>query len=184
LAASPVQVLPSGPSDSRDAIERIMIAFIYSAQQRLVLTTPYFVPDEALMEALVSSAQRGVKVTLIVPEKVDSRLARLASRSIQGDLVEAGVEVLLFRGGLLHTKSVCVDGEYCLFGSLNLDPRSLHLNFEITLAIYDREFTSRLEALQAQYVGKSRALNMVRWEKRGMGIRLLENVARLLGPLL
>jgi cardiolipin synthase len=84
----------------------------------------------------------------------------------------------------LHTKSVCVDGEYCLFGSLNLDPRSLHLNFEITLAIYDREFTSRLEALQAQYVGKSRALNMVRWEKRGMGIRLLENVARLLGPLL
>ncbi len=155
VAASPVQVLPSGPSDSRDAIERIMIAFIYSAQQRLVLTTPYFVPDEALMEALVSSAQRGVKVTLIVPEKVDSRLARLASRSIQGDLVEAGVEVLLFRGGLMHTKSVCVDGEYCLFGSLNLDPRSLHLNFEITLAIYDREFTSRLEALQAQYASKS-----------------------------
>ncbi len=184
VAASPVQVLPSGPSDSRDAIERILIAFIYSAQQRLVLTTPYFVPDEALMEALISSAQRGVKVTLIVPERVDSRLARLASRSIQGDLVEAGVEVLQFRGGLLHTKSVCVDGEYCLFGSLNLDPRSLHLNFEITLAIYDREFTSRLEALQAQYVGKSRALNLVRWEKRGMGVRLLENVARLLGPLL
>ncbi|HXY35382.1 MAG TPA: cardiolipin synthase [Planctomycetaceae bacterium] len=183
-ASAPVQVIPSGPSDPRDAIERILIAFIYSAQQRLVITTPYFVPDEALLEALVSAAQRGVKVTLIVPERVDSRLARLASRSIQGDLAEAGVEVLLFRAGLLHTKSVCVDGEYSLFGSLNLDPRSLHLNFELTLAIYDREFTGRLEALQATYADKSRALDLDEWRERGMGVRLLENVARLLGPLL
>jgi cardiolipin synthase len=125
-----------------------------------------------------------VQVTLIMPEKVDSRLARLASRSIQGDLAAAGVQVLLFRKGLLHTKSVCVDGEYCLFGSLNLDPRSLHLNFEITLAIYDREFTGRLEELQATYTGQSRALNMTEWRARGRGVVLLENVARLLGPLL
>jgi cardiolipin synthase A/B len=183
-STAPVQVLPSGPSDPRDAIERILIAFIYSARQRLILTTPYFVPDEALLEALTSAAERGVHVTLIMPEKVDSRLARLASRAIQGDLVAAGVEVLLFRGGLLHTKSVCIDGEYSLFGSLNLDPRSLHLNFEITLAIYDHDFTARLEALQGTYAAKSRALNMTEWRARGMGVRLLENVARLLGPLL
>jgi cardiolipin synthase len=182
--SAPVQVLPSGPSDSRDAIERIVIAFIYSARQRLILTTPYFVPDEALLEALTSAAQRGVHVTLIMPEKVDSRLARLASRSIQGDLVAAGVEVLLFREGLLHTKSVCVDGEYSLFGSLNLDPRSLHLNFELTLAVYDREFTHHLQELQACYVSQSRALNLSEWEARGRGAVLLENVARLLGPLL
>jgi cardiolipin synthase len=183
-ASATVQVLASGPSDSRDAMERILISFIYSAQQRLVLTTPYFVPDEALMEALVSAAQRGVKVTLILPSRVDSRLARLASRAIQGDLVKAGVEVLLFRAGLLHTKSVCVDGQYCLFGSLNLDPRSLHLNFELTLAIYDRDFTERLEMLQRTYADKSRALDLNEWQNRGMGVRLLENVARLLGPLL
>ncbi|HEV7999784.1 MAG TPA: phospholipase D-like domain-containing protein, partial [Planctomycetaceae bacterium] len=179
-----VQVLPSGPSDERDTIERILIAFIYSAQQRLILTTPYFVPDEAMLTALTSAAERGVQVTLIMPEKVDSRLASLASRAIQGDLVAAGVKVLLYRRGLLHTKSVCVDGEYCLFGSLNLDPRSLHLNFEITLAIYDRDFTERLEALQAMYVSKSRALNMTEWRARGRAMRLLENVARLVGPLL
>jgi cardiolipin synthase len=184
IAKMPVQVLPSGPSDARDVIERIVIAFIYSAQQRLILTTPYFVPDETLMEALTSAAQRGVEVTLILPEKVDSRLARLASRAIQGDLAKAGVQVLLFHGGLLHTKSVCIDGEYSLFGSLNLDPRSLHLNFELTLAVYDREFTARLEALQRSYASQSRALNMSEWETRGLGIRLLENVARLLGPLL
>ncbi len=184
IGSAPVQVLPSGPSDSRDAIERIVIAFIYSAQQRLILTTPYFVPDEALLEALISAAQRGVQVTLIMPEKVDSRLARLASRAIQGDLVAAGVQVLLFRGGLLHTKSVCVDGEYSLFGSLNLDPRSLHLNFEITLAVYEREFTTRLEALQTTYANQSRALNLAEWRARGIGVRLLENAARLVGPLL
>jgi cardiolipin synthase len=184
LGTVPIQVLPSGPSDPRDAIERILIAFIYSAQQRLILTTPYFVPDETLLTALTSAAQRGIQVTLIMPEKVDSRLARLASRSIQGDLVAAGVQVLLFRGGLLHTKSICVDGEYSLFGSLNLDPRSLHLNFEITLAIYDREFTSRLEALQGTYAGQSRALNLTEWRARGYSAALLENVARLLGPLL
>jgi cardiolipin synthase A/B len=184
VGAVPVQVLPSGPSDPRDAIERILLAFIYSAQQRLILTTPYFVPDEALLEALTSAAQRGVHVTLIMPAKVDSRLARLASRSIQGDLAAAGVQVLLFGGGLLHTKSVCVDGEYSLFGSLNLDPRSLHLNFEITLAIYDRDFTARLEELQTGYASQSRALNMPEWRARGRGAVLLENVARLLGPLL
>jgi cardiolipin synthase A/B len=183
-ATAPVQILPSGPADQRDAIERILIGFIYSAKQRLILTTPYFVPDEAMLTALTSAAQRGVQVTLIMPEKVDSRLASLASRSIQGDLVAAGVQVLLFRGGLLHTKSVCVDGEYSLFGSLNLDPRSLHLNFEITLAIYDREFTGRLEALQGSYASQSRALNMTEWRARGPLARLLENAARLLGPLL
>ena len=104
-----------------------------------------------MVTALISAAQRGVEVTLILPEKVDSRLASWASRANQGDLVAGGVRVLLFRGGLLHTKSVAVDGEYSLFGSLNLDPRSLHLNFEITLAIYDAAFTTELEELQQEY---------------------------------
>jgi cardiolipin synthase A/B len=181
---APVQVIPSGPAHDGAAIERIVIATIYSAQRRLTLTTPYFVPDEAMMTALISAAQRGVEVTLILPEKVDSRLASWASRANQGDLVASGVRVLLFQGGLLHTKSVAVDGEYSLFGSLNLDPRSLHLNFEITLAIYDAAFTAELEALQKQYAEQSRAVDLVEWRARGHARAFLENVARLLGPLL
>jgi cardiolipin synthase len=179
-----VQVIPSGPAYNIAAIERIVIATIYSAQRQITLTTPYFVPDEAMMTALISAAQRGVEVTLIIPDKVDSRLARWASQAIQGDLVASGVRVLLFQGGLLHTKSVTVDGEYSLFGSLNLDPRSLHLNFEITLAIYDAAFTAELEALQKEYAAKSRPVVLAEWLSRGHAQTFLENVARLLGPLL
>lgn len=181
---APVQVIPSGPAHDGAAIERIVIATIYSAQRRLTLTTPYFVPDEAMMTALISAAQRGVEVTLILPAKVDSRLAWLASRANQGDLVANGVRVLLFQGGLLHTKSVAVDGEYSLFGSLNLDPRSLHLNFEITLAIYDAAFTAELEELQRQYAEQSCVVDLARWRARGRARAFVENVARLLGPLL
>jgi cardiolipin synthase len=181
---APVQVIPSGPAHNIAAIERIVIATIYSAQRQITLTTPYFVPDEAMMTALISAAQRGVEVTLIIPDKVDSRLARWASQAIQGDLVAAGVRVLLFQGGLLHTKSVTVDGEYSLFGSLNLDPRSLHLNFEITLAIYDAAFTAELEALQKEYAAESRPVVLAEWRSRGRAQTFLEDVARLLGPLL
>jgi len=180
-----VQVIPSGPAHDGDgAMEEILVGTIFSAQRNLVLTTPYFVPDESLLRALMAAARRGVRVTLIMPAKVDSRLARLASRSIQGDLVAAGVNVLLFEGGLLHTKSVTVDDELSLFGSLNLDPRSLHLNFEITLAIYDTEFTSRLAALQQEYAKHSRPLELAAWRARGLGQKFIENAARLLGPLL
>ena len=84
----------------------------------------------------------------------------------------------------MHTKSVAVDGEYGLFGSLNLDPRSLHLNFEITLAIYDAAFTTELEELQQEYARESRAVNLAEWRSRGLVRAFLENVARLLGPLL
>jgi cardiolipin synthase A/B len=184
VGRAPVQVIPSGPAHAWDAIERIVIATIYSAQRRVTLTTPYFVPDEAMMTALISAAQRGVEVTLIVPAKVDSHLASWASRANQGDLVASGVKVLLFQGGLLHTKSIAVDGEFCLFGSLNLDPRSLHLNFEITLAIYDANFTAELEEVQRQYANESHAVVLAEWQSRGRGRAFLENAARLLGPLL
>jgi cardiolipin synthase A/B len=179
-----VQVIPSGPAQAWATIERIVIATIYSAKKRVILTTPYFVPDEAMMAALISAAQRGVDVTLILPERVDSRLAWWASRANQGDLVASGVRVLLFGGGLLHTKSIAVDGEYSLFGSLNLDPRSLHLNFEITLAIYDAAFTAELEQLQTEYAAESRLLDLAEWQARGRFRAFVENAARLLGPLL
>ena len=131
-----------------------------------------------MVTALISAAQRGVEVTLILPEKVDSRLASWASRANQGDLVAGGVRVLLFRGGLLHTKSVAVDGEYSLFGSLNLDLCSLHLNFEITLAIYDAAFTTELEELQQEYARESRAVNLAEWRSRGLTRAFLENTRR------
>jgi len=184
VGSAVVQVVPSGPSQTTAAMQRILLSAIHGAQREIILTTPYFVPDEPLLAALLSAVQRGVSVTLIVPEKVDSRLVALASRAFQGDLAAAGVQVMLFTGGLLHTKSVTLDGRISLFGSLNLDPRSLHLNFEITLAVYDPSFTSSLVSLQRSYLSTSHPLDLTRWHSRPFPLRLLENTARLFGPLL
>jgi cardiolipin synthase len=107
-----------------------------------------------------------------------------ASRAYQTDLIRAGVEVALFESGLLHTKSITVDDRLCLFGSLNLDPRSLRLNFEITLAVYDQDFTAQVLSLQDRYLAHSRPLSLDECERRSSTTRLVENMARLLGPLL
>jgi cardiolipin synthase len=181
---SAVQVLPSGPAEHGQAIEDLMLATIYAARRELVLTTPYFVPDELLLTALASAAWRGVDVTLIVPARVDSKLVRLASAAQRGDLALAGVKINEYRGGLLHTKSVTADGELSLFGSLNLDPRSQHLNFEITLAVYDREFTSDLRRLQRSYLEHCRPFDLEAWQRRSFGTRLAQDIGRLVSPLL
>lgn len=181
---STVQVVPSGPIVHREGIRQVLLTAIYAAERELVLTTPYFVPDEPLLAALTSAAYRGVEVTLIVPERVDSRLVRMASRSSLHDLVLAGVRVARFRGGLLHTKSVSVDGQTGLFGSLNLDPRSLYLNFEITLAVFDEAFVSRLRALQAGYLENCEIMTTAEFQGQRFGARLADNAARLVSPLL
>lgn len=179
-----IQCLASGPAIKQSNIEQLLITSIYSAKKELTLTTPYFVPSESMLYALTAAARRGVNVTLIVPAKVDSKLTQYASQAFLKDLIQAGVRVALFTGGLLHTKSVTLDGEYCLFGSLNLDPRSLRINFEITAAIYDREFTGALVELQTRYLNQSRILTVADCEAQGAIRRLREDLARLVGPLL
>lgn len=180
-----VQVIPSGPLVGREgAVQSVLLLAIYRARRELVLTTPYFVPDEVMVTALRSAAERGVAVTLIVPAKVDSKLVQRASRASDGDLLEAGVRVMCFEGGLLHTKSVTVDGELALFGTLNLDPRSFYLNFEITLAVYDREFTLLLRQLQESYIARSRPMDIEVWRSRSIVQRFVDNAVRLLSPVL
>ncbi len=179
-----VQVLPSGPGAQVGAIEQVLLAAVYAAERELVLTTPYFVPDESLLAALLSAPGRGVDVTLIVPARVDSRLTHYASRAHQIDLLGAGVRIALYRGGLLHTKSLTVDGQYSLFGSLNLDPRSLRLDFEVTLAVYDAGFTAALRRLQQTYLDGSDRLDEAACRSRRAVERFAENAARLVGPLL
>jgi cardiolipin synthase len=179
-----VQVLPTGPGARVDAIAYVLLSAAFAARQELVLTTPYFVPGEAMLAALVSAAARGVQVTLIVPARIDSRLVGYASQAFQADLIRAGVRVALYQGGLLHTKSITVDGRFCLFGSVNLDPRSLRLDFEITLAVYDEDFTRAVRQLQQTYVEKSVMLDLAACASRSALERFLEDAARLFGPVL
>ena len=179
-----IQVLPSGPGQTSDGLLQMLLGLVNAAQQELVLTTPYLVPDESLLRALRGAAGRGVEVSLIVPEKVDSFLTRYASRSYYDDLLEVGVKIFLYRDGLLHTKSIVVDDAMSMFGTVNLDMRSLWLNYEVSLFVYEPGFANRLRALQQIYIDDSDQLDPVEWGKRPFRSRLLENALRLMSPLL
>ena len=181
---SAVQVVPSGPAFRPEAIHQLLLTTIYSARRELVITTPYFVPDDTLLTALISAAHRGVEVIIVVPSKVDSRLVHYASRSLFDDLLSAGVKVAGFNGGLLHTKSITVDGEICVFGSVNLDMRSLWLDFEISPFIYDPNFIAEVRAMQAKYIEDSEMMDLNVWRKRSKTQQFIENAAHLVGPLL
>lgn len=179
-----VQLVPSGPRLRADSIHRLLIAAIYAAQKSIVVTTPYFVPDEALLIALTSAAARGVDTLIIMPKRNDSFLVRHASNAYLGELLAAGVKVACFDGGLLHTKSVTIDDHLSTFGTVNLDMRSFYLNFELTLFVYDKAFTRELRTLQQTYLVNSNMANLEAWKNQPFGRRLVDNIARLLGPLL
>jgi cardiolipin synthase A/B len=179
-----VQVVGSGPGQTSDGLLQMILALIQSARSELILTTPYLVPDESLLWALRGAAGRGVKVRIIVPEKVDSFLTRHASRSYYDDLLELGVEIYLYQVGLLHTKSIMVDDKISMFGTVNLDMRSLWLNYEVALFVYQCEFALELRLLQQSYIAESQQIDPVAWGKRPFSQRFLENSLRLLSPLL
>lgn len=179
-----IQLAPSGPGFPEDAIHNLLLTTIYAAREELVLTTPYFVPDNAILAALKSAAQRDVEVTLIVPEKVDSKLVDYASRARYGSLLAAGVKIMLFKKDLLHAKIITVDKSFSLIGSVNLDMRSFWLNFELSLFVYDTLFTRELRELQDQYIRAAKPINFNKLQKRSIKQRFLENCALLVGPLL
>lgn len=179
-----IQVIASGPGQSNDLQLQMILSLIRSARNEIVLTTPYLIPDDSLLMALRGVAAQGVKVLLIVPEKVDSFLARHASRSYFEELLECGIEVYLYRDGLIHTKSICVDQSISMFGTVNLDMRSLWLNYELALYVYDTNFAKDLRDLQQSYLDLSSRLDETEWSKRSYFTRLLENTFRLTAPLL
>ena len=179
-----LQVVPSGPGEGKDGLLQMILTLINTACEELVLTTPYLIPDDSLLHALRGAAGRGVNVKLIVPERVDSFMTRYASRSYFDDLLDAGVQLYLYRDGLLHTKSITVDGKLAMFGTVNLDMRSLFLNYEVALFIYNSEFTKLLRELQGQYLSDSDEVNREEWGERSFHDRFLENTLRLMSPLL
>ena len=180
----PVQVVPSGPVFREGAIHELIMSIIYKARHELVITTPYFAPDEAMTEALVAAANRGVAVTLVIPAQVDSFLVRYATPALLDSLVAAGIQVAQFDRGLLHTKSITVDGEFCIVGSVNLDMRSLWLNFEISLFVYDEGFTQQVRELQTSYIAQSNFIDIEHFRQRTFPQRLATNIMRLFAPVL
>ena len=141
-------------------------------------------PDEALQNALCSSAYRGVSTTIIFPARNDSWIVGGASRSYYGDLLDAGVNVHEYVGGLLHTKSLTLDGEITLIGSANMDRRSFDLNYENNILIYDAAMTAATHERQRQYLANSRPVTREIVRAWSMPRRLWNNTLAMLGPIL
>lgn len=180
----PVQTLPSGPSYPTENYQRLVVAALHAAEERVVITTPYFVPDEALLQAMQVAVLRGVLVEVLVPERSDQIIVGAAGRAYYQDLLDAGVHVYLYQPGLLHSKTVTFDDGLALIGSSNFDIRSFTLNFELNLLFYGSETTGRLREIQSQYLADSRQLTAAEWKKRSTVRRLAEHTARLFSPLL
>ena len=182
--AALAQEFSSGPVYRDDVLYQVLLSAIMDARQELTITTPYFGPDDGLIQALMAAAGRGVRVTLIVPKLNDSTLVAWSSKSFYSDLMGAGVQIAEFHGGLLHTKSLLIDKRIAIFGSVNFDQRSLRLNFEISLIVYSEAFCDKLESLIKTYLQQSDFVDPKVWAKRPRWHHYLENAAHLASPLL
>lgn len=173
------QVVPSGPGYRRENGQELMIALFYAARSRVVLTTPYFVPDETFLAALLSAARRGVVVHLVVSAHANQRLTQLAQRSFYDELLEAGVKIHLYEPAFLHAKYLTVDHEVALVGSANIDIRSFALNAEIEMMFYDARIVAELRRIQERYFEHSTLLTKEEWVRRPLAVRTVQGVARL-----
>ncbi len=177
------QVLTSGPDSSWEAIHRLHVGLIHAARQRVWLVTPYFVPGEAAMMALTSSALGGIDVRLLVPRMSDSRLVTLAARSYYDDLMAAGVKVYEYGPRMLHTKALLVDDASVIVGSANFDHRSFRLNFEVSVLFQDLGLGEQMAKLIAGEFANAPRVRADRLRPLFRS-RLPEALARLMSPLL
>ena len=182
-ASMPAQVVGTGPTVRYSAMQEVFQSLLFSARREIVITTPYYIPDDSLQNALCATAYRGVDTTIIFPARNDSWIVGAASRSYYADLLAAGVKIHEYVGGLLHTKSLTVDGELMLIGSANMDRRSLELNYENNMLVYDAELTEAMLARQREYIAKSRQVTRHEVANWSMPRKLLNNTVAILGPL-
>jgi cardiolipin synthase len=178
------QVIGTGPILAYDAMPSCFAELIHSAREELVVTTPYFVPDEQILYALSSAARRGVRTILVFPKRNDSRFVAGASRSYYDDLIKAGARIYEFRPGLLHAKTMVVDRTVALIGSANLDRRSFELNFENNILFSDPAFAAEIRARQDAYVAQADAVTAEEVGRNGLGTRVWQNALAMLSPLL
>ncbi|WP_185982758.1 cardiolipin synthase [Aureimonas mangrovi] len=178
------QVLPTGPDYPEARVDILFTDLIHTAREKVVLATPYFIPNEPLLQAMATAVAKGVEVTLFVTSTTNSKLIDHAQQSYYEELMSSGVEVMQYRERFLHAKHLSIDDDIAIVGSANMDRRSFELNSEVTLVAYDKPLVERLRRIERDYRGKSHRLDPVEWEKRGFFVKLAENVTRLISPLL
>jgi cardiolipin synthase len=184
LRGAPAQVIGTGPTVRYSAMPEMFEALLFSARREVVVTTPYYVPDEALQNALCTTAYRGIDTTIVFPARNDSWIVGAASRSYYADLLAAGVKIYEYDGGLLHTKSLTLDGEITLIGSANMDRRSFELNYENNILFHDPALTVAMRERQQNYIARSRSVTKEAVAAWPMSRRLWNNLIATLGPVL
>jgi cardiolipin synthase len=179
-----IQIAASGPDSVNPTILYSLLYAVYQAQEEILITTPYFIPDQSLMDALIVAALAGVSVQLLVPEKSDSRLVQFAACSYYADLLAAGVKIFLYQDGFVHAKTLVVDRKIAFIGTANMDLRSFDLNFEVNAIVYDGELATSLANVFVADIKDAVLLEKTAWLNRSMGRIFLEKIARLVSPLL
>lgn len=178
------QVVATGPDRRAGTISDSLTTLLHAARRSVVISTPYYVPNDALDDAIRAAARRGVEVTMILPARNDSLVVGATSEGFFFGLLAAGVRLMLFEPGLIHSKIMTVDGRMAMIGSANLDRRSFELNYEVNLSIFDEEFTRELDLRQASYIERSREITLDEVRDWSVLRRLRNNLLALATPLL
>lgn len=180
----PAQVIGTGPTLRYSAMPEMFESLFHAARHDIVISTPYFVPDEAMIGALCAAAWRAVDTTLILPARNDSWMTGAASRSYYHDLLEAGVHLYEYGGGLLHAKTLTIDGDLTLIGSANMDRRSFDLNYENNILFFDPVFTALIRNRQEEYIDASHFLTEEEVDAWSLPRRAFQNAMGMLGPVI
>ncbi|NNC82854.1 MAG: cardiolipin synthase [Flavobacteriales bacterium] len=179
-----VQIAASGPDSERPTILYSLMKAIESADEELLITTPYFVPTRAMLDGLIMAALGGVDVKILLPEKSDSRMVDLVGRSYFKQLLKAGVKIYLYTKGMIHAKTMVVDGQLSIVGTANLDIRSFDLNFEVNAIVYDENVSDDLRKAFQNDLEDSMLIDCDRWCDRSVFKEMVERIARLLSPIM
>ena len=178
-----VVIVPSGPADRQDTASLLVQQVIHSAKQRLWVTSPYFVPDQGVQDALRLAAMRGVDVRVMIPERPDHLLVFLSAFSFLPDMLRAGVKIYRYLPGFLHQKVMLVDDEAATVGTVNLDNRSFRLNFEITAFIPSRDFATSVEAMLEKDFAHCRRVTIDEINQRPVWMKVVSRAAYLMAPV-
>jgi cardiolipin synthase len=183
-AGLPAQVHGTGPTVRYSAMPEMFESLLFAARREVIISTPYYVPDDSLQHALCAAAYRGVDTTIIFPARNDSWIVGAASRSYYAELLSAGVKIYEYVGGLLHTKSFTIDGEITLIGSANMDRRSFELNYENNILFCDPALTATVRERQGLYITRANPVTLEQVESWSIGRRLWYNAIAMFGPIL
>jgi len=179
-----VQIAASGPDSDSPTIMYSLLETIAVTKEELLITSPYFIPGQTILDALCASALSGIKIKLLVPAVSDSALVNAAAKSYYAEILDAGVEVYLYKKGFVHAKTMVSDGELAIVGSANMDHRSFELNFEVNSVIYDRAVAQELRDAFFEDLKDTEKIDPEAWAKRTRASQFSEKMARLLSPLL